>query len=71
MCIPVLKLENQNENCVMKSESIYLNMKCYIISLHMKGYKLEVSNPQHTKVQVFKVKVKNKITLLLCSRKIH
>jgi hypothetical protein len=38
---------------------------------HLKGYKPEVTNPQHTKVEIFKGKVKNKITLNLCSRKIH
>jgi hypothetical protein len=35
----------------------------------MKGYKPEVTNPQHTKVEIFKGKVENKITLILCSRK--
>jgi hypothetical protein len=39
--------------------------------LYMKGYKPEVTNPQHTKVEIFKGKVKNNITLNLCSRKIH
>jgi hypothetical protein len=39
--------------------------------LLMKGYKPEVKNPQHTKVEIFKGKVKNKITLNLCSRKIY
>jgi hypothetical protein len=36
----------------------------------MKGYKPEVTNPQHTKVEIFKGRVKSKITLNLCSRKI-
>jgi 3-deoxy-D-arabino-heptulosonate 7-phosphate (DAHP) synthase len=38
---------------------------------YLKGYKPEVTDPQHTKVEIFKGKVKNKITLNLCSRKIH
>jgi hypothetical protein len=38
---------------------------------HIKGYKPEVTDPQHTKVEIFKGKVENKITLNLCSRKIH
>jgi hypothetical protein len=37
----------------------------------MTGYKPEVTNPQHTEVEIFKGKVKNKITLNLVSRKIH
>jgi hypothetical protein len=37
----------------------------------MKGYKPEVANPQHTKDEIFKGKVNNKIILNLCSRKIH
>jgi hypothetical protein len=32
----------------------------------MKGYKPEVTNPQRTKVEIFKGKVKNKITLAPC-----
>jgi hypothetical protein len=36
---------------------------------YMKGYKPEVTNPQHTKVEIFKGKVKNKTTLNLFSRK--
>jgi hypothetical protein len=39
--------------------------------IYIKGYKPEVTNPKHTKVEIFKGKVKNKITLNLCSRKIH
>jgi hypothetical protein len=35
----------------------------------MKGYKPEVTNPQHTKAEIFKGKVKNKITVNLCSEK--
>jgi hypothetical protein len=35
-----------------------------------KGYKPEVTNPQHNLAEIFKGKVKNKITLNLCSRKI-
>jgi hypothetical protein len=34
----------------------------------MKGYKPEVTDPQHTKVEVFKGKVKNKITLFFSEK---
>jgi hypothetical protein len=29
--------------------------------LHLKGYKPELTNPQHTKVEIFQCKVKHKI----------
>jgi hypothetical protein len=38
---------------------------------YMMGYKPEVTNPQYAKVEIFKGKDKNKITLNLSSRKIH
>jgi hypothetical protein len=51
--------------------NVYYNSVKLGKNIYLKSYKPEVTNPQHTEVEIFKSKDKNKITLNLCSRKIH